>query len=954
MFSGLSYRQSGRLIEKQRTKPGMDSERWRRIEELYHAAVATPPESLQTFLDSACGADAELRREVESLVARDGQAGSFLESRATETLTLDPAAAMLGRQVGPYRIVAPLGAGGMGEVYRARDSKLQRDVALKTLPAAFANDPDLLARFRRGARTLASLNHPNIGAIYGLEESEGATCLVLELVEGETIRGPLPVPKALDYARQIAEATEAAHAKGIIHRDLKPGNVKVTPQGRVKVLDFGLAKAIQGGEEQADLSQTATIEHGETRLGQIVGTPAYMSPEQARGGTVDQRTDVWAFGCVLYELLTGKRTFRGDTLQETLKAVLEREPDWIPLPAKTPARVRELLQRCLQKDAARRVQDIADVRRTLEQAQGKKNHWRLAAIATAAVLIVGAMLWVRQPAPPADVSQWVRLTNFPDSVSQPALSPDGRMLTFIRGSDTFMAPGQIYVKMLPDGDPVQLTNDDLIKMSPVFSPDGTRIAYSVDLPRYRWDTWVVPLLGPVARPWLVNASGLVWIGKDRVLFSEIKNKGIHMGIDVASENREGQHRVYLPKSELGMAHRSYLSPDGKYVLVVEMDLGVWLPCRLVPLDGSSPGRTVGPSGGRCTFAAWSPDGKWMYFSSSAGGTFHTWRQRYPDGRPDQITAGVTEEEGIAMASDGRSFVTAVALKQSTVWINEKGKERQISIEGYSYDPAFTPDGKKLMYRILKGAAPSDPGELRIVDLESGRNEALLPGLLVSGSPAKAYNISPDGRRVVARVIDSEGREQFWIAPIDRQSPPRLVPDITGVTPRFLKDGEILFGGLGKGPSRVREDGTGLQVLGLPPAQQQGLSPDRRWLAFWRGRDGVLTGVSLDGAPPKRIIASLSSDGGRVLWSADQTRIFISVPSNISGGLSGRTYSIPLPPGEVWPRTPPGGYKSIEELAKRVPGVEVMDKFDVSPGPTPYIYAFSRSSVQRNLYRVPVP
>jgi hypothetical protein len=200
----------------------MDSQRWRRIEELYHAAVATPPESLQTFLDSACGEDEELRREVESLVARDGQAGNFLETHASQTATLDLASAMIGRQVGPFRIVAPLGAGGMGEVYRARDSKLHRDVALKALPAAFAKDADRLARFRREARTLASLNHPNIAAIYGLEEAEGATCLVLELVEGETLRGPIPVEKALEYGRQIAEALEAAHQKGIIHRDLKP------------------------------------------------------------------------------------------------------------------------------------------------------------------------------------------------------------------------------------------------------------------------------------------------------------------------------------------------------------------------------------------------------------------------------------------------------------------------------------------------------------------------------------------------------------------------------------------------------------------------------------------------------------------------------------------------------------------------------------------------------------
>jgi serine/threonine protein kinase len=334
----------------------MQPEVWKKVEELVRAAQALSPEKRAEFLKEACP-DAQLRGEVVSLLTQ--KVDSFLESSPLHS-ALPPVT-----KLGHFEILGMLGRGGMGEVYRGRDSKLGRDVAIKILPDEFARDPKRLARFRREARTLASLNHPNIAAIYGLEESGGMDCLVLELVEGETLHGPLPVPTALDRARQVAEALEAAHAKGIIHRDLKPGNVKVTLQGWVKVLDFGLAKAIWGLDENQDLSRAAD-KPGEETLSGIVGTPGYMSPEQARGKEVDERTDVWAFGCLLYELLTGKRAFHSESNQDIMSAVLEREPDWKALPPKTPAPVRELLLQCLQKDAGRRLQRISDARRTIE------------------------------------------------------------------------------------------------------------------------------------------------------------------------------------------------------------------------------------------------------------------------------------------------------------------------------------------------------------------------------------------------------------------------------------------------------------------------------------------------------------------------------------------------------------------------------------------------------------
>ena len=278
-----------------------------------------------------------------------------------------------GTRLGPYEIVAPLGAGGMGEVYRARDGRLDRDVAIKALPDAFAEDPERLARFEREAKLLASLSHPNIAGIHGLEVAEGHRYLVLELVEGETLaarlaRGPLPLDEAMDVCRQVAAAVEAAHDAGVVHRDLKPGNVMLRPDGTVKVLDFGLAKgaAAHGSSSDLHLSASPTMSYAATAAGVILGTAAYMSPEQARGKAVDRRTDIWSFGCVLYECLTARRVYEGETVSDMVARILEREPDWGALPATTPLQLRELLRRCLAKDMKQRLQAIGEARIALE------------------------------------------------------------------------------------------------------------------------------------------------------------------------------------------------------------------------------------------------------------------------------------------------------------------------------------------------------------------------------------------------------------------------------------------------------------------------------------------------------------------------------------------------------------------------------------------------------------
>ena len=364
----------------------MKYEMWRQAEDLFHAALERAPEARQAFLEHACGEDAELRNLVARLIAEDQDAGSFLEKPALEDVSNSSVEPPASRWYGAYRVLSLIGAGGMGEVYRAHDTRLGRDVAIKTLPPEFARDPVRLARLRREARMLAALNHPNIAAIYGLEASAEADYLVLELVEGERLHGPVPLPAALGIADQVADALQAAHEHGIVHRDLKPANVRITPQGLVKVLDFGLAKAIWRPEQRADREQPARDTRDSTMTGEVLGTPGYMSPEQARGVEVDQRTDIWAFGCLLFELLVGRRAFEGTTVPDLVAAVLEHEPDWRALPPKTPTRLRALLAACLRKDANCRPTNVTAVRATLQEIRHTRRRHGYARIRALAVL----------------------------------------------------------------------------------------------------------------------------------------------------------------------------------------------------------------------------------------------------------------------------------------------------------------------------------------------------------------------------------------------------------------------------------------------------------------------------------------------------------------------------------------------------------------------------------------
>src|SRR5579862_4191643 len=917
---------------------------------------------------------------------------------------------LVGKTVSHYRILERIGGGGMGVVYKAQDTRLDRFVALKFLPDEVARDAQALTRFRREAKSASALNHPAICTIYDVGESDAQAFIAMEYLEGATLKHaisgrPMDLETLLGLAIEISDAVDAAHSEGIIHRDLKPANVFVTKRGHAKILDFGLAKAAQPLDSNSGMP-TLTADEVLTSPGSAVGTVAYMSPEQVRGKELDARTDLFSLGVVLYEMATGSLPFRGDTSGVVFDGILNREPV-APraLNPELPPKLDEIIRRALEKDRNLRFQHASDLRAELQRLKRDTSSGHslliqsgqalsgpvqsgqtptshpvtagsapstsspvlasrlrpfLYASAALALVVAATVIFLRNrgtsSSPPAK-KEWQQLTFFTDSAVYPALSPDGRMLAFIRGDNSFFGPGDIYVKFLPDGQPVQLTHDHSVKLRPVFSPDGSSIIYGTVAP---WVTMEVPVLGGEPHVFLPNSSSLTWIdGGKHLLFSEIK-QGLHMAVVTTDPSRGHSRDIYVPPDDRGMAHHSYLSPDGKWVLVVEMDgRADFGPCRVVPFappaQNNVPSFHVGPPAQPCTGGAWSPDGKWIYVSAFSEPSLthhvdfqssdsHIWRQHFPDGAPEQLTAGPTSQEGVVVSPDGRSLITSVDTRNSSVWIHDNAGEHQVTSEGYSFSPTFSADGSKIYFLASSGGAGAISGELRVLNLSTGQTDSVLPGYSVD-----SYSVSADGKAVVFDMVEAQGRSSIWIAPTDRRtSPARISSSASEDSPHFLPDGDVVFRAHENGDNflyRMKSDGSDRRkILSQRILDFSGSSPDGRWLDLDRTKsegehDAVRSLISMDGQHTVDLCVVLCSSA----WDA-------SAKSMALDFLEGSCI-IPVQSKTGLANFPVRGFSSLADCQK-IAGAKSVDK-DVQAIVNSSFYAYRVDETRRNLYRIPL-
>ncbi len=686
-----------------------------------------------------------------------------------------------GAHLGSYEILAPIGSGGMGEVYQAHDTKLGRDVAIKVLPEAFAHDPERLSRFQREAKMLAALNHPNIATIHGLEQSSGTSYLVMELVSGETLadlvkrEGAVPIDEALKIGVQIAEALEAAHEKGIIHRDLKPANVKVTPEGKVKVLDFGLAKAFVGDTADSNPSQSPTLSAVATMQGVLLGTAAYMSPEQARGKTVDKRTDIWAFGCLLYELLSGRPAFEGEDVTDILAAVVRAEPDWQALPATTPVKVRDLLRHCLQKDKRLRLRDAGDAQIEIQEALAAPQDvgtagpatrgWRerVAWLVVTAVLALTTMAFaigfvLRTPKPPlpvrlsaeigADASLYIKYG--PSTI----LSPDGTRLALVAtGSDQKQ---RIYVRSIDQLQAIELHGTENARDA-FFSPDGQWIGFFADGELKKISVQGGAAVTLCDAP---NDRGGSWGEDGTIVFASDVQVALSK---VSSAGGTPQPLTTLDKQAGELTQRwPQVLPGSKAVLFTSnTHANNFEDSEIVVYSMFSGQRKTVQRGG--FHARYLPSGHVVYMHE---GTLFAvpfdLKRLSVTGHPAPILEGVVtapDYGGAQFSLSNTGNLVYVAGREgaqnvSIYWMDHEGKFTPLrETPGNYFNPAFSPDGKRLALEISDGKR----SDIWVYEWERDT----LTRLTFEGANNTNPVWTPDGQRIVYSSQENGGTYNLW-------------------------------------------------------------------------------------------------------------------------------------------------------------------------------------------------
>lgn len=712
-----------------------------------------------------------------------------------------------GTRLGPYEILSPLGVGGMGEVYRARDSKLGRSVAIKVLPSDVARDREKLDRFRLEAKVLASLNHPNIASIYGFEDSDRPG-LVMELVEGPTLgdrilAGPLPFEEALHIAKQVCDALEYAHERGTVHRDVKPANIKIAADGTVKLLDFGLAKALESVGANTDISSSPTFTHLGTQAGMILGTAAYMSPEQAKGKAIDRRSDIWAFGCVLFEMLTGKMIFSGETVTETLAEIVKSEPNWSLLPANTPKPIRMLLQRCLKKDPKQRLQAIGEARIVIEdvlagkavsdepqsaQVSHRPTHSLLGwagGLVIGAAIVAAVAWWLARPSAPA-MMHFSAVTSFVGVQAQPALSPDGRSVAYISNRDGHY---NVYVGLVHGGEPVQITHDAAMKARPSWSPDGSTLAYAQLNGSGEWDIWEVPALGGFPRKVVLNAADPAWtsdghslvyrnLSDEQIWISGTEGESAHALVHGVPYRWETEPRVSPDGRMVALAVRTTGGPYGE-LGIADVSTGT---VRLLTNDYAL---ALSP--------AWSPDSRSIYFSSSRGGTVNIWKIG-ADGRGlHQITAGEGDDAEIDVSRDGNRLVFGtMRVNIGLSRLDAQATSGELNVKVLTTDPArnefgpaYSPDGTRIaFFTNLKGAENESIG---VADANGGNATQLVRDSRVNLFP----RWSPDGTHIVYGS-NSDKNIEFRSIAVSGGAPQTIMNEAADDMVDVGRDGRLLF------------------------------------------------------------------------------------------------------------------------------------------------------------------